>query len=337
MESQPPASTPASAPAGPSAAPAVGPYGILISPPSAGTYAVSIVALTGRVVASVQASAPLPATCANAAAALVPLPVSASNSRVYFMDAQGNVRTIAPDGTLSQGPVISLPAGTASRRSMFAVSPDDSRIAVVVDDFTAAGASTKMYMDQLQAGGSQTLIYSSSGAYTIWPVGWHGTTSLVVGKVPACTQGGGPGCCGPLEFHVVDPANANRRFVLGGPGCQVEGTPTPAGVLCATNTGANLISWTAVVTNSFPIHGFTNAYLSPGGSEVAVVSSTGTQVFPSPLQPWPSMSACGWIDDAHVLAGGDAQQQPRIGDATNGKVVPVAAQGDCGGRIPGSL
>jgi len=38
-----------------------------------------------------------------------------------------------------------------------------------------------------------------------------------------------------------------------------------------------------------------------------------------------------------VLSGGDVQQQPRVGDMTTGNVVPVAAQGDCGGRIPGGL
>jgi hypothetical protein len=47
--------------------------------------------------------------------------------------------------------------------------------------------------------------------------------------------------------------------------------------------------------------------------------------------------ACGWIDSTHVIAGGDAQSQPRVGDVTSGAIAPIAAQGVCAGRIPGGL
>ena len=49
------------------------------------------------------------------------------------------------------------------------------------------------------------------------------------------------------------------------------------------------------------------------------------------------MFACTWIDDTHVLSGGDAQHQPRVAQVTSGGMVPVAAQGDCAGRLPGGL
>ncbi len=49
------------------------------------------------------------------------------------------------------------------------------------------------------------------------------------------------------------------------------------------------------------------------------------------------MVACGWIDASHVIAGGDTQSQPRVGDVASGNISPVAAQGLCAGRIPGSL
>ena len=63
------------------------------------------------------------------AAALVPPPVSMSNTRVYYMDAQGVVRYLAPNG--DAGRATTVPIGPA-RRAMFAVSPDDQRIAVIV-------------------------------------------------------------------------------------------------------------------------------------------------------------------------------------------------------------
>src|SRR2546429_204782 len=134
------------------------------------------------------------------------------------------------------GRATTVPAGTASRRSMFAVSPDDQRIAVIVDDFNSTGASTKLYVEDLDGGGNHLDLFSQTGARTLWPVGWHGTNNLVVAVVASGTQGGGPFCCGPQELHVGDP-----------------------------------------------------------------------------------------------------QHQPRVGNVTNGSMVPVAAQGDCAGRLPGSL
>lgn len=69
---------------------------------------------------------------------------------------------------------------------------------------------------------------------------------------------------------------------------------------------------------------------------VAMVDSSGTN-FTIGAPTIPNMYACGWIDDTHVLAGGDAQHQPRVAEVINSTIVPVAAVGDCGGRLPGGL
>jgi hypothetical protein len=310
---------------------------VLVSSQASSTYTVSLVAVDGKVVASSDASTPAVVNCANAAAALVSLPVSTSNTRVYFMDAQGVVRFLAPNG--STGRVSTVPAGTSSRRSMFAVSPDDQRIAVVVDDFTSNGASTRLYVEDLNGGGNHLEPYSESGAYTLWPTGWHGTNNLVVAKVPSCTQGGGPFCCGPQELHVVDPATANRRFVLGGSACVIAGSPSPAGVACESTANYNQatwLNWTAGTVRSLSINGPAFIYVSPGGTFAAFVDNNGTS-FTIGAASISGMFACAWIDDGHVLSGGDPQHQPRVATVTTGVVVPVAAQGDCGGRIPGGL
>ena len=206
---------------------------MLISPLSSASYTVSLVGIDGRVVASQVASTPGTVTCAGQAAGVVPPPVSTSNSRVYFMDALGVVRYLAPNGDAGQ--VITLPIGPA-RRSLFAVSPDDALMAVVVIDFVAGGANTSLYMYQLQPGGAQLLLFRQTGSYILWPTGWHGTTNLVLAKVPSCTQGGGPLCCGPQEFHVVDPKTAVRRFTVGGAACVISGPPSPAGAVCEDTT-----------------------------------------------------------------------------------------------------
>jgi hypothetical protein len=326
-------SAPASGSPSTAPSPLTGAYGVLMSPLTSSNYTVSLVAIDGRVIASAQASTPSAATCANAAGAVVSAPVSTSNARVYYMDALGVVRYLAPNG--DAGRATTVPIGP-SRRSMFAVSPDDQRIAVVVDDFTASGASTRLYVEDLNGGGHHADIFFESGAFTLWPTGWHGTNNLVVAKVPSCTQGGGPGSAGPQEFHVVDPATAFRRYTVGGTGCLIAGPPSPAGAVCESDAQATVLTWTASTARSFSIQGFTPAYLSPGGSLTAIIVN-GDTVIQESSKTFPGMQACGWIDDSHVFSGGDAQRQPRVGDITTANIVPIAAQGDCAGRLPGGL
>ncbi len=105
---------------------------------------------------------------------------------------------------------------------------------------------------------------------------------------------------------------------------------------CAT-TQANVLTWTAGAGSSFDIPGNTPAYLSPDGQQVAIVSTADptTTLFPSKTTV--AVVACGWIDNSHLLTGGDTQRQPRVTDVSSGKVVPVAATGECAGRIPGGL
>ncbi|HKW59253.1 MAG TPA: hypothetical protein VJR46_05820 [Candidatus Dormibacteraeota bacterium] len=310
---------------------------MLVGSQGPSSYSATLVDVNGKVVASATASMPPSPSCAGAAGAPVPLPVSTSNTRLYYMDAKGAIRFLAPDG--SSGDVTNVPAPTASRRATFAVSPDDQRIAVVVADYSATGASTRLYVENLNGGGAHLDLFSETGARTLWAYGWHGTNNLVVAVVVSCTQGGGPFCCGPLELHVVDPATANRRFTIGGPGCRIAGPASPAGAVCEDTTGftnASEVNWTAGVFGSFQIPGARAAFISPDGNLVAIVD-TGGGVTNVRVATTMQLLACGWIDSSHLLAGGDAQQQPRIGDLSHNTISPVPAQGDCGGRLPGGL
>jgi hypothetical protein len=322
------ATSPASSPV-----PVTGAYAVLSTAVTSDTYSVSLIGIDGKVAASAQASSPLQVSCGSTAAALVPQPISTSNSRVYYMDAQGVVRFLTPQG--DNGRATTVPTG-GSRRSMFAVSADDQRIAVVVSDFTTTGVSLRIYVEDLNGGTNHLDIFTSTGSFGLWPVGWHGT-SLVLAKVAACTQGGGLFCCSMLELHVVDPGTAIRRFTVGGPQCVIVGAPSAAGAVCEDKSyvQASVVNWTGTVTKSFPVAGPTAAYLSPDGSLVAVVGSPDTS-FIGPGQAL-AMQACGWIDNQHVISGGDAQQQPRIGVVNAGTLIPVAAQGTCAGRLPGGL
>jgi hypothetical protein len=318
----------------PSPVPLSGSFAVLATTLSGDTYTVSIVAINGKVVATATPSSPTAVTCGDAAGAVVPIPVSTSDDRAYYMDAQGVVRFMTVQG--DTGRATTVPTG-GGRRSMFSVSPDDQRIAVVVSDYTSSGVAVRLYVEDLNGGANHVDIFSSSGPYGLWPIGWIGTSSLVVAKVPACTQGGGPLSAGPLELHVVDPATAARKFTIGGPSCVIAGSASPAGAVCeSTNSAqASVVDWTAVTKRTFAIKQPTPAYLSPDGAVVALASNSGTTFQGSSRTL--NMLACGWIDSAHVISGGDIQQQPRIGNVTNGSVIPVAAQGTCAGRLPGGL
>ena len=314
-----------------------GAYGVLYGSQSASTYTITIIGVDGKIVAAAEASTPPLVTCGGQLGAPVAPPISTSDSRVYFMDAQGVVRFLAPDGTT--GRATSVPAPTASRRAMFTVSPDDRRIAVVVNDYTASGASTKLYVEDLSGAGNHIDTFSQSGSRTLWPVGWHGTNNLVVAVVASCTSGGGPFCCGPLELHVVDPATATRRFTLGNvTSCLIAGSPSPAGVACESQSQsqATVLNWTAGTVRTLALNRPSFVYVSPSGSLISMVDDSGTS-FTLGAATIPGMFACTWLDDTHVLSGGDAQHQPRVADVVNGRIAPVAAQGDCAGRLPGGL
>jgi len=321
-------------PASPTPVAVTASYGVLVGQQSGATYTVSLVGIDGKVVTSAQASTPAAVTCANTAAAVLPLPVSTSNTRLYFMDGQGVVRFLSPDG--DTGRATTVPIG-AARRSMFTVSPDDRRIAVIVDDFTSGGAATRLYVEDLNGGGNHVDVFSESGSYTLWPIGWHGANNLVVAKVPACTQGGGPGCCGPQELHVIDPATAVRRFTIGSSTCIIAGAPSPAGAVCETSTQASVLSWTATGISSFGVQGYSPGFISPDGKLVAIAPYSSASTLLYPTNAAVNLIACGWIDSTHLLSGGDVQRQPSVANVTDGQVVPVAAQGECGGRIPGGL
>src|SRR5262249_24171499 len=149
----------------------------------------------------------------------------------------------------SSSPIVNLAATSGSQRVTFAVSPDDTKMAVVVATYTTTAATTKLYMYDLTAGGSPQQLFGETGARSLWPVGLHGSNNLVLAVVPSCTQGGGPFCCGMQELHVVDPATAARRFTLGPwATCPIAGPPSPAGVVCISGpsfTSGKYLNWTA--------------------------------------------------------------------------------------------
>jgi hypothetical protein len=310
---------------------------VLVDPSLLTSYEVSLVGADGKVVSKAGATVPAPVKCENGSVAALPPPVSTSNSRVYFVDSGGIVRSLAPGGQPAKATTV--PVGAQSR-SIFAVSPDDQRIAVaMVSGFGSRGASTNLYVEDLIGGGHHKVIFTQTGAFTLWPTGWHGA-NLVVAIVPVCAQGTGPFCCGPQELHVIDASTAARKFTLGAPTCIIAGPPSAAGAICETDAQANVLDWSAVTTRSFSIQGQSPAYLSPNGNQAAIDKANPANFLDTIVEgsntTFSDFQSCGWIDSSRVL-GNDRQGLPRVGDFNTGTTVAVSAKGTCAGRIPGGL
>jgi hypothetical protein len=272
-------------------------------------------------------------------------PVSASADKVYFRDGDTKIRFITPSG--KTGDATTVP-GSATLISFFSVSPDDQRIAVVVEDLSAASTiSLRLYVEDLSGGGHHADIYSTTTpngktGTTLWPMGWH-EGLLVLAQVTACTFE--PAGLSPSEWHVSDAVTAARKVTIGG-NCILSYWPSPAGVACVdngTNLQATAYDWSGKVTASIPV--MTSDYqsgLSPSGAHVFFTTGQGvgapapsTRVFTVGAgQSGGTVaghSACLFIDEGHLLAPDAVIASP------SGAVTPLATSGVCAGRFPGGL
>src|SRR5260370_33679073 len=89
------------------------------------TYSVSLVGVDGLVKATATG-----AKRSQPAGILVQMPnISTSDSRLYFLDADSKVMYLRPDGATALATTIPMDSNSSA---VFAVSPDDTRIAVTV-------------------------------------------------------------------------------------------------------------------------------------------------------------------------------------------------------------
>lgn len=299
---------------------------------------ISIIATDGRTIATAQATNRPALGCPwGQAGAVLPMGISASNSRVYFVDGYSTVKFLAPDGTTG---VATHFAGGPLVAAAFAVSPDDHRIAVSLLSFTSSGVAVRLYAEDLTGGTNHIELYSSVSKDTdLWPVGWH-AGNLVLGVMATCTQGGGffnifNG------YHLVDPVTANRLSAFPPAGCQVASWPGTSGSTCVTSTALNVLDWSGKITRSYPGQEFYAASLSPDGQRIAACCAVnGGLVILGPGNHQVVKSASGyylgWLDNDHLLYA-DEHSQNQVLTISSGKVVVVAAPGIFLNRLPGGL
>jgi hypothetical protein len=315
----------------------------------------------------VKASAPLAASSVQVCSpggmkANLEPPVSATRDRIYYRDGDTKVRSLTPGGQTADATTV---PGSATMVSFFSVSPDDQRIAVLVEDVSPANTiGLRLYVEDVQGGGHHADIYATSipkSGYTLWPMGWH-SGQLVLAVIAACTDT--PGGVSPSEWHVVDPANANRKatitnLCLDGQSGILSRWPSPAGVVCSEFSwhssffdwgGANFNGIVAGSENSNDVQ----SGLSPNGKSFfygsGVVGECGSPPSTCMVPSAPSgmgymvvasgAIACFWIDDTHLMTPDAVLELPHLPlDVSPGQALTTSlpASGQCAGRFPGGL
>jgi hypothetical protein len=294
----------------------------------------------GKIAAQSAVAPPAPQACAAGMAAVLPPPVSATSDKVFFRDGDTKIRYLTPGGLT--GDATTVPGGPTTA-SGFAVSPDDQRIAVLVEDFSdPAKIGLRMYVEDLVGKGHHVDILTTTTpngkpGMTLWPMGWH-QSQLVLAVVPACTL---ESVASPSAWQVVDAASGAQVALISGTDCLLSWWPSPAGVACArAPSQAAVYGWDGKIIRSVAVPaGDSEASLSPLGTGIAFTPGFGIGVPPPSTTIIGSTAsvtvaghnACLWIDEDHLLAPDAVLAFP------SGAVAPLPASGPCAGRFPGGL
>jgi hypothetical protein len=235
--------------------------------------------------------------------------ISLSETRAYFADGESQLRVLAADGSSSI--VHQLPNVRGKTRAVFAVSPNASRIAIALFDWSVTPMTLRIYVEDLVGGGNRVEIFRSNSVYE-WPVAWHnGDLVLAVNPVANASNPYGAGA-----YHVAKASDGTRLAVMGGLDCLVVGSLSPSGTACASNCDATTtcveaVDWSGARSLIYRRpndmgSGASWSALSPGGTAVTtgtqgpgdgVGTKAGVVLFAGnvvDLRNW-------WIDNGHVL------------------------------------
>ena len=290
--------------------------------------------------------------------------MSASSSRVYYLDGDRDVRYLKADGTTGVAS-FSVP-GRGGVHAAFAVSPDDARIAVTVLDYSVDPVQLTLYVDDVGSA-HPTVIFTSTTQY-VWPVAWRQGQLVVAdhGAPPFISQAidysngdrarhpYGPNPYGAIGYLVINPATAQGEVIVGGRGGGVSGLLAKAGTGVVQ---AGSIDWTGTY-RSFPSGAYqaTDAAgsLSPNGVGLALYYSDGrlliidTQGFARDLRDHGDpLDWVGWLDGNHLVTGFyqrsdgspsviDISYIPESGVVLD-KATPIDAHGIVAAILPANL
>ncbi len=314
------------------------------------TY-VSLVASDGTLVAAVPVRQPT-----FRAHALMSW-TSASRTRLYYLDGY-EVRFLAPDGTTGLATRIFLDFLNVTEQAGFAVSPDDSRIAVAVFTYKtpsvpgppidAVYTGMRLYVEDLNGGAHHVDIFSST-TVAEFPIGWvNGNLIIAVSSARCCpTQQLNP--YGAKFYQVVDPATG-RTLVAPctglpeGYGYEEPAGPVSAGgVLCFAGNNTRFERWDGVTvpgTSTLPEIRDYLAALAPdgglvaaGGVDVIRIWNGYSDAFCPSAKGW----VYGWLDTSHVVYGNANGSTLSVCDLPTGQSTEIAPAGYYLGTFPAAV
>jgi hypothetical protein len=256
---------------------------------------VAIVGLDGRVRASAT-FAPMPVPSVGCMGAILPPSAHVAAGKVFFSDAKGIVRSLAPDGTIATA--TTFPMTSTQQMLSFAVSPDGSRLlgtvyTVPTNAFACAGGSTGTFTFDAYsaANGGEAKVVSHRSWTTPQNVlaltGWDSVGPIGTYPTIWASQGGGPGSTLGVLVRVdatslqpgaqfSDPSNcrvwdsiASGSFVcMGDPVMTGSGTANQkvAQPVSVRNTSGTEM-WHSTVTGQNAPFG---PYLAPDGEHVLI-------------------------------------------------------------------
>jgi hypothetical protein len=262
--------------------------------------------------------------------------VSASSTRLYYLDGDSSVMYLRPDGTSGAATTISVDSNSAAA---FAVSPDDSRIAVAVITYPYP-AKTRIYVEDLAGGGHHVDLFSS-GTVLEWPVGWHQGHLVIAVGINGPPQQAFDGFWYALRgYHIAD-ASTGTRLATICDGYGASDPPVPAGTVCDEYPKFVVSDWSGTTRPAPADQGCNGGALTPDGSMIAdcqgspavvtLVVLDGTQIATQF-----SGTPAGWIDNTHLVLSASSSDLSIV-DARAFTRTPIQAQGFFAGTIPGAL
>jgi hypothetical protein len=279
------------------------------------TYTLSIVAADGHVAASTTAhKRTVPGVQVGN--------LSTSDTTVYYLDGDSDVRFLRPDGTT--GLVAHITLGS-KQAAAFSVSPDDLRIAVAVLDYTRYPVSTRLYVEDLHGGTNHIQLFYSASVIE-WPVGWHAGRLVMALGIDSPPQNLFDSFAAAYGYHVVTAQTGARLLTL----CPGKDSYVPAsagGAVCIDPQAGSVTSWDgqahALAMARKPNATSGNCSLigplSPAGViATSIVSSSqggcggGPNIYlvahPGGISSKPVISSAraqGWIDATHLVVDVD--------------------------------
>jgi hypothetical protein len=267
----------------------------------------------------------------NCAHQIEPPYISTSKDRIYVLDGDSTIKEIGLGGAVRTVMSLRVPA---NQRAAFAVSPDNSQVALAMIDFEQPRAVSEMlYVEPLGGGARINLmtpaVAPNSGLY--WPIGWRdGKVVFATGSAYVGNERWNP--YSALAYALLAPVPAAQPAAIRPQDCLPIGLVSPGGTACA-DIGVGRCSfpvpdpgydscywrldWTGVQTVfslphvklAAPVYG-DSAALSPDGRAIVTSrlvfgtpaggpASCCSQISPGRVDP-DSDRDVGWIDDSHV-------------------------------------